>query len=237
MKMNKFYQILTVIVALGVAGTAGAAWEGDEKPEFDNAYTMRSGEWQIGLLRPTSVGLTDSIQLSTVMLGNLVGVVNAKLKINLVDSKYFALSVEGFGLYSFVNETSITGSGFTASVPIGDSLLVSASLGSSFASGNVDDPLYAYATSSMGGLDVSGEVSLLLNPHNILVFKAQTTYDLDCDCAKPATGGFFYAHAWDSFRLMAGVVFRGQDGFTFENDEGDSVTTPIMPVVDFWWRW
>jgi hypothetical protein len=240
--MKPFTGIWTLkicVVALAVvclAGTSKAAWEGDEKPEFGNAYTLQAGEWQVGLLRPTSVGLTDRLQLSTVLLGNLLGIVNAEIELTMLDMENFALSISGAGMHSFgpvLDDFSGAGGDLTATVAIGKQLLVSASGGYFWISDIRDNKQTSLVVENAQGITFGGEVDLLLNPHNILVFTLGSSYDVENKKLTPLIGGAFYAHCWGSFRLMAGFLFRVDSGWEFKNDEEDSLTTPILPAIDF----
>ncbi len=233
--------LVALTCLLSCSSPAQAAWQGEEKPEFDNAYTLNDGEWQIGLFRPTGVGLNDRLQLTTVLLGSVAGVFNGQLKLNILDTNLFAVSIAGGGFYDIKDTFGGAGARARLTVPLGQRVLLSAGAGYSWRSAESDegeDGLDNLSGSGQEGVLFAGELELLLNPHNILIWNVYADYRTDAGELGPVIGGFFYAHAWDSFRLMVGLVFKSGDGFIFRDRADEEILdTPVLPMFDLWWRW
>jgi hypothetical protein len=70
-----------------------------------------------------------------------------------------------------------------------------------------------------------------MNPKNLLIWSVSGGYDFLDNGLMPLIGTFSYAHRWDTFRIMIGLMFSTEP-WDFE-----SFQTPILPVLDFWWRW
>ncbi len=224
-----------VLVQKGIIQRQG--WESDEIPAFLNAYTLRDGEWEVGLLRPTGVGIAGRFQLSTSIFANSIGFLNLLAKWSFIRTSHFAAAVEAGGGYFFPNKLGAIDGRLIATIPIGHRLYISACAGyTAFTSGSsrseVENSGHAWPnTPTQSGLNFGGEIELVMNPKNLLIWSVSGGYDFLDNGLMPLIGTFSYAHRWDTFRIMIGLMFSTEP-WDFE-----SFQTPILPVLDFWWRW
>jgi hypothetical protein len=166
-------------------------------------------------------------------LANAIGLVNAGLELNLWQGDRWALSISGAGLYSVNDELGGGQLAMTTTVVLAEYALLSLTVGHTWLSDARSDqtPLM---DDIQQGINYVLEVEALFNAHNMTVFQLSNHYDLEAGQFGDQVAELYYAHAWDNFRIMAGVVVRLSGEWSLSQD--DSVTTPVLPVVDFWWR-
>ena len=184
----------------GLLGSEAAAQEmssgelyGHRSGWMGNAYTMPKGQYSVGLLSRSAIGVTDRIDVKVPVIGAIIGP-KFSTEIGLVQRDRFALSVEPlvwFWTWGTFQEASAT---VRASVAAGPGLL---NAGLSHA---VVSPLLQDAT-----MTTRAEVNyeLFLSDRNRLILAGRTSFTE----AGPgsSSGGIYFATAAESIGLSIGA--------------------------------
>ncbi len=237
LKTEELHQVeYTALVRKGILRRQG--WEGDEIPAFNNAYPLRDGEGQVGFLRPTGIGVGNQLQFSTSLAANAFGFLNLDVMWNFVRTSHFAAAIEMAGGYGFFQKSYAAVGRMLFTTNIGHRLYLSAIIDYGISTlgpsdfkekGNAEKLLALFLFPN--GFTVEGEIELILNPCNLFVWSLGSGYNFDGDSLVPLKAYFGYAHRFESFRFLLGVVYSMEDWDWGEKE------TPIIPMLDFWWRW
>ncbi len=212
----------------------------------ETAHTLRRGELSLGIVH-TSVGLSDSVTLSTVLLGDLLASPNGMLKVRLWRNESLVWSLHSGFMTSFIGpllgeERSAIGLqvGSTLSWVVSPSLTLSA-----LASWHIESDSDLPPEGSEQG-EVEWEVQQLRAGVSVtwaflerdllqLVLRGESTVWAPSGTSGVGTldwgGRALYAHNWGVFRLGAGVA---REAFVSETLHVDTLWTPWL---DLWWRW
>ena len=214
------------MLALLLPGAAHAYWHNATDVLFGTAYTLPEKRMRIGVLKPMSYGVHDRLTLSTHPVLDLLLVLNAALRLRVVDGPPTVSLAASYSQSFFVAEEA-TPEGearmFTlVSVPIGSHLILTGSAG------------FGQDLARSEQL-VAGTVSahVLLSPADIVMIQGDLEQRLGGQGEPEPGGALLYVRAFRRFRIGGGVAVgtfaASPISFLLEGKHR------ILPYVDAWW--
>jgi hypothetical protein len=245
-----------VFAAMLISGAtpASAAWAGgDSSHELYTARTLPTSHYNLHVVRPSSLGLTDRIQVSSHLLMDLAGSPNVKLTWSIWQRPWAAAGIElGTGAHSgalnpmtfqpFSGDPEVKPYfliGGIGTRDLGRRVSLTAQLryayhGSGFDLGDAE-PAEGFHQFMPGA-----SILVRFSPADTLWLETQASITSDHvaggvspfgfpERGARGTAGLWYAHAFDHVRVMAGVVKPPAPLPGFAKD------WPVLPAIDLWW--
>ncbi|MCP4678948.1 MAG: caspase family protein [Deltaproteobacteria bacterium] len=216
----------------------------------NTAHTLRRGELSLGL-RNVSVGVADSVMLSTSVIWDALLTPNLNTKVRLIHSDSWVWSMHTGFYVSFLSRAIEETERSSMGLEVGTTLSLVAlhwMTVSMFASWAIDSQPTIYYESEEDdntyALDwetqnVTGGLSFTwyMGERNLIQLTGEVKYIYlvpewtSIDEIIDWGGTLLYAHAWKVFRLAVGV--------SRDSEITDSLTIKAnyIPYLDFWWRW
>ena len=237
--MRKLFIGAAAVALTATAVPAFAAWDvPDKKPVQGNAYTLRGGELEVGLLMPSGYGITDRVQVSSQLLADILLAPNANLAFKIVDNPSVAVALDvggfatpyglagaefgGFATFPVTESFSLTGDlHYGAGTVFGGAAnRGGTALGQQFFIGNF---------AAAGGMNAGLQAESIIDAHNHLLgrmnFSLAGVTNPNLPVLGAITGQAQYTHAWDVLQLGGGILVAS--AYTI-----GTVSTPILPYVD-----
>jgi len=207
-------------------GSAYAYWHNATDVLFGTAYTLPEKRMRIGVLGPMSYGAHDRLTLSTHPVLDLLLVLNAALRLRVVDGPPTVSLATSYSQSFFVAEEA-TPEGearlFTlVSVPIGSHLILTGSAG-------FGQDLARSEQLVSGG----ASAHVLLSPADIIMLQGGLEQKLRGAGDPEPHGALLYVRAFRRFRIGGGVAVgtfaASPISFLLEGEHR------IVPYIDAWW--
>ncbi len=223
------------------AAPAEAVWNHTREIVHGTASTLEQGELLVGVITPISYGINDSLQVQLHPILWALLTPNAGLRFRLLDGDIFSLSIESEASVTSVDEQNrpddprplahIYG-GLAGTFSVGGGVLISLRAGYQHdfsekdGDTTVDDDDFVW----------SGGVNWLIGPSHLLLATGGAQYSSRRGGLKAPFGSIMYAYGFDSgSRIGVGVAF-GSFPIPQGKDEGDGITLPVWPIIDWWKR-
>ena len=224
--MFSLLPLLTVTSALAATPIHGGELAGSLNA---SAYTLPRGDVRLQILLPSSFGLTEQVELQTVLLG-LLGGPNLFAKFKLLDDGNSALSVTP-GAALFWDGTYSASAAATYTQGPADGNRANVGLGASYT--NLDQT--GLTTSVRAGYD------LYLSERALLQLTGSTDpLSIVNDGSFTGTLGAGYLIGWDTYRLELSLLMSSTGGLRDALDtaeiESDIPAFIPLPFVQMWWR-
>jgi hypothetical protein len=230
--------VLRALALLAAVSTAARAEVGPEQRIVeDTAFTLRAGEIKLGVLE-SSYGLTDRVQLDTVLLGDAFTLLNAGVKVTVLNEPALALALHAAGgrlLAIPGNHFWTFSAGFDASMPLGEALWLHVSGGGhvwGYRGDEIDDPLAR--SLRLAWLSVQAQVEWDFTPQHVFFVTAGTP----TSWLAAGTLGSQDFDALDFARYTVGWQLSLQR-FNFRVDAGYGPSIKgrgLTGSLDFYWR-
>jgi hypothetical protein len=251
-------QILTLI-ALLLATPAWAEWKTVQQVSLGTAQVLEKGAGNFGVFAPLAYGITNRLTLETHPVYDLLLTVNLNARYRIVESQRWVLSATGDFRQSFYSGTHAPGDlalGAMATFYVNDAWALTAGLKyaailnpqTCYHQGFPQPTCVDAVDGQIPGVDngVAGTLTAhwLVTPHDLLELTGTLRVRLAPVFGRETpTVTAVWVHDFGRVHLMAGATagefFIGRMDVLGLADPGQNPSfyvTPVMPVVDAWFR-
>lgn len=232
---------IAVLVALVVgllARPLRADWKSVQQVTLGTAQVLEPGALTFGVLSPIAYGVSERLTIESHPILDLLLVPNLAARYRVVEWRTALASVTAAYKQSFYGQSvgqpvspgelnvGVIGTWYAS-----PRLAVSAA--PAFSMRMASDPK---AESPTFGPAASLQVHYLLGDRDLLMASALERVDLTIGQRDPVTGTFAWVHGWNTVHLLVGMSVGRFDFQPFLFVRG-AHTSPVMPLLDLWWRY
>ncbi len=251
--------LIALLVSLTASTRAFAEWKTIQQVSLGTAQVLEKGAGNFGVFAPLAYGITNRLTVETHPVYDLLLTVNASARYRIVDSTRWALSGTADFRQSFYNGSHSPGDlalGAIATVYLGDAWALTGALRAAeilnpatcyhqgFPQPTCVDPVNGETPSIDHGVAATATAHWLITPRDLLQLTATLRMRVSPVLTRETpTVTAVWVHDFGRVHLMAGATagefFIGRMdalGFSEPGQNPYYFVTPVMPVVDAWFR-
>ena len=250
---------ILMLTALLAAAPARAEWKTVQQVSLGTAQVLEKGAGNFGVFAPLAYGITNKLTVETHPVYDLLLTVNANARYRILDSQRWVLSATGDFRQSFYGGTHAPGDlalGAMATFYLNDAWALTGALKyaailipqtcyhQGFPQPTCVDPIDGQIPGLDNGVAATLTAHWLVTPRDLLQLTGTLRVRVAPVFAREVpTVTAVWVHDFGKVHLMAGATagefFIGRMdvlGFADPGQNPNYFVTPVMPVVDAWFR-
>lgn len=258
-RLTRQFCLLLSLVALTLPALAHAEWKNVQQVSLGTAQVLEKGAGNFGVFAPLAYGITNRLTIETHPVYDLLLTVNANARYRIVESPHWVLSATADFRQSFYNGMRAPGdlaAGLMATGYLSESWALTGGLryaaiinpttcyNLSFPEPTCVNPVNGETPALDHGVAATLSAHWLVTPRDLLQLTGTLRMRVSPILARETpTVTAMWVHDFGRVHLMAGATagefFIGRMDYLDFAEPGQNpkyFVTPVMPVIDAWFR-